>query len=303
VGGAGVRAVVVDAWRLATGSRIVALKPSHILVRVAYARLTELDTAVAVNPHFYREGRVVGFSGVGFAVEHGADVEGKLQGPVTIRGFRSDFAPPLEGDGFAAEYTPVPAGLAVPLSRVEPRYSYLVDACIALDAYQAISRYADGRVLLVGGGPSSIALAIKLVEAGYHVEALVHGELCRRVMREEAGAHVLEGAMGPLEGRYGAVYISSPTYMLSWGVEGLEARVFILHPHIHLSTRLLRLPRSVGKVVVGVAWGVEAGLGPCMGLLEKLWRAIGDHVPVVAGLNPPPEPGCLGLILDVRASP
>ena len=300
VADAGVKAVVVRDWKLSTENTVIALKPGHLLVRVAYARLTRLDVAVAVTPHFYREGRVVGFSAVGFTVETGVGAKRGVQGPVAVRGFSADFAPPLEGDGFAAEYASVPEELVAPISRAEPRYAYLVDTCIALEAYRAIVEGSrEGPVLLVGGGPSSIALALKLAESGYRVEMLVYSEPCRRIAREGVGVQVLERLSG---GGYDAVYLASPTFMLGCSVNGIESPLTILHPHVHLAVGCLNMPRRTGRFMVKVAWGLEPGLGGCMELLEKVWKLIGDHIAVVEGLNPPPDVGCLGVLLDVRAS-
>jgi hypothetical protein len=299
---AGVKALVVRDWGLRLERRVLSLKPSHILVRIAYARLTQLDIAVAQHPHFYREDTIVGFSGVGFAVEAGVDVEEAFQGPVTIRGFDPSFIPPVNADGFAAEYASIPANLTTKLSKADPRYAYLVDSCIAVEAYESIrSQAVSDTILILGGGPSSMMLALLLVDSGYPIEIVTHDKLCRRIIREEIGVQPVDKPTGSF---YGAIYLAKldENYYLN-EIIGSTNTLLVLHPHVHALIGTLRLPLAAERIAIKIAWGTGPNMGLCRSGLEKLWNVIGSHVPTVDGLNPPPFISCLGVLLNVRASP
>lgn len=298
---AGREALAVRDWRLARRRVFPVVRRGEVLLRVSYVKLTPLDLAVAGAPHFYEEGRIVGYSCTGIVVEPGVSVSPTLQGAVAVRGFKPDYTPPLGSDGCASEYAPVPAQVLAEVAKAEPKYAYLADACIACEAYEAAGEVAGSRVLVYGAGASSIMLAQLLSGRGFRVELVTSGEHTSKMIREGLGVTV---SQKPSSEGYSFAFIASTLYREYAASTLEEGAVLVVHPHIYKALGGLHIPyKRLSRLEVRVAWGLGARMGCCLKLVEEWWQLFSEKIPVVEGLNPPPQVPSYGVLLAVRASP
>ncbi|ABM80280.1 Zn-binding dehydrogenase [Hyperthermus butylicus DSM 5456] len=264
-----------------------------VLLRVKLARWCSIDGFAAWWP--LSRQRIAGCSGAGVVAEHGVDADTDLPGrQVVLGGYSPEYLPPLNVNGWLAEYTSAPSSLLIPVGRLEPRLVFYPDAVTACSVAEELE--AAGRsVLVYGAGFYGLSAAHLALDAGLDVDIVTNVKEATRIARE-MGARVYTR---PPSGRhYDAIVLAAASANAIGVVETYSPSLIVLHP-LHTIAYNVPVSRRRRKYIILVGWiDGEAHRGSCgWRLLDRVWRLVGEYVRVVEGLEKPPETApWLGLV-------